>query len=262
MRIFKLFFFVLIYPYFLSAALPLYWWEPDNGTTNFGDSISPVIVEKILERQVERASLHEHKLLAVGSILHFASEGDVIWGSGINGKHPYAKDYSFKHLDVRCVRGPLTRQFLLSFGIEAPEIYGDPGLLMPLLFPEFQKNPQRDYIVIPHISEIGLFENTENVVLPTEPWNVVVQKILESRFVISSSLHGIIIADAFGIPARLLRVTENEPLFKYTDYYLGTGRQQFRYATSIEEALEMKGEALPVCDLDALLNAFPRDLYR
>ena len=38
---------------------------------------------------------------------------------------------------------------------------------------------------------------------------------------LSSSLHGIVLAEAFRIPARMLRLTENEPLYKYQDYYEG-----------------------------------------
>ncbi len=66
-----------------------------------------------------------------------------------------------------------------------------------------------------------------NVVYPTEPWDEVIRKILDSEFVISSSLHGLIIADAFGVPSRLLKITDTEPLFKYRDYYEGTGRPIF-----------------------------------
>ena len=76
----------------------------------------------------------------------------------------------------------------------------------------------------------------KNVVYPTQPWYEVIEKILDSKFVISSSLHGIIIAEAFGIPARLLKITDKEPLFKYADYYYGTGRFDFQAATSVAQA--------------------------
>ncbi len=69
-----------------------------------------------------------------------------------------------------------------------------------------------------------------------------------------------IVAEAFGIPARLLITSDEnntETLFKYADYYYGTNRLHFRFATSIEEALQMGGEPLPECDLEKLLQAFP-----
>ena len=76
-------------------------------------------------------------------------------------------------------------------------------------------------------------------------WHI--RAILDSEFVISTSLHGLVLADAYGIPARMLRITENEPLFKYQDYYEGTGRSTFTFATSVEEALTMGGLCLYVC---------------
>lgn len=206
------------------------------------------------------------KLLAIGSILSFAVTDDVLWGTGLNGKLPDPKDYLFTNLDVRAVRGPITRAFLMdNFGIECPEVYGDPGLLFPYFFPEFQKSefPSNSYIIIPHYSEIKLFpkDKWKNVVYPTDPWEEVIQKIVDSEFVISSSLHGIVIAEAYGIPARMLRVTNNEYLLKYYDYYLGTNRPNFQMAFSVEEALELGGEHPFECDLSKLYDAFPREFW-
>jgi pyruvyltransferase len=197
------------------ADIPLYYWH--DKFVNFGDYISLKLVERIVKGAVrvcpKSALAKERKLLAIGSILTFARNTDVIWGSGINGKLLDSKNYKFTHLDVRAVRGPLTRDFLMRhFNIESPEIYGDPALLIPHFFPEFKKSekPSYDYIIIPHYSEQHLFpkDSYTNVVYPTEPWDVVIAKILDSKFVISSSLHGIIVAEAFGIPARLLKVTD------------------------------------------------------
>lgn len=250
-------------------GIPLYYWQ-HHRFTNFGDYLSLKVVERIVGDSVfvcdrMRTGGQGSKLLAIGSIFYAAAENDVIWGSGINGRD-LTKKYFFQHLDVRAVRGPLSRRYLKEwFNIDAPEIYGDPGLLFPYLFPEFKKmeTPLYDYIVIPHYSEIGLFPKMESdqIVYPTEPWDEVIRKILASRFVISSSLHGLVIAEAYGIPARMLRVTENEPLFKYQDYYEGTGRDQFQYATSIQEALLMGGEDPFICDLEKLYNSFPFEFW-
>lgn len=243
----------------------LYWWQPTPGNTdflNFGDELSRVIVERILERKVSRAEIEDHnKLLAVGSVLQFAKNGDVIWGSGVHGSHIMLSAYQLHQLDIRALRGPLSRTFLICLGLDVPEVYGDPALLLPLLFPELKPNPQREYLVIPHLSEICLFPRDEYTAFPDESWDVVLQKILESKLVISSSLHGIIAAEAFGIPARWLRITQHEPEFKYHDYFMGTGREKGRFAQSIQEALKMGGEEPATFDLEALLNAFPHDLF-
>jgi pyruvyltransferase len=267
---------ILCFPHFLFSSsvdteIPLFYWDarPNLGFSNFGDALSVSIVEKIVGKSITTATTPapgSKKLLAVGSIVNYAREGDVLWGTGVNGKYQKRADYPFNTLDVRAVRGPLSRQFLMEMGIECPEVYGDPTLLLPKLFPEFQKSssPSRDYIVIPHFSDEELFRHLPHMVSVKEDWRVVVAKILDSQFVISSALSGIIVAEAFGIPARLvISPNENntETIFKYSDYYYGTGRFNYRFATSIEEALEMGGEPLPECDLERLLQTFPYGLY-
>ncbi|MFH1254758.1 MAG: polysaccharide pyruvyl transferase family protein [bacterium] len=245
---------------------PLFYWC--NGHfVNFGDYLSLKLVERIVGKPIRtKIKNKEKKLLAVGSIFAKASEGDTIWGSGVSGKRLEKSDYTFANLDIRAVRGPLTREFIMkNFNINCPEIYGDPVLLLPYFFPEFKrkKSPTYDYIIIPHYTEQKLFPKDKytNVVYPTDPWDEVIKKILDSKFVIASAMHGLIVAEAFHVPARMLRITENEPLFKYQDYYAGTNRPNFRFATSVEEALEMGGEPPFECDLEKLYAAFPFDCF-
>ena len=241
----------------------MFWWESKDAGVNFGDDLSHVIVERILGRPVRLYSpTNPGKLLfGAGSILHYARDEDVIWGSGFR-ENP-AKENRFHTLDVRAVRGPRTRDFLLKKGIPCPEVYGDPAILMGDLFPEFTNNdPIYDYIIIPNIQEMGCFLGYKNLVLPTLPWQEVVKKINQSRLVISSSLHGIIVAESYGIPARLLKMTWIEPLLKYEDYYESTGRKKFRYATSVQDAIKMGGEKPGRIDPQRLLEAFPWDYFQ
>lgn len=239
----------------------LFWWQSSDGV-NFGDDLSHVIVEKILGRPVQLASLESDRktLLAAGSILHFARDDDLIWGSGFR-ENPMVEN-RFSRLDVRCVRGPRTRDFLLQKGINCPPVYGDPALLIAQLFPEFKKQePIYDYIIIPNIGEIKGFIPYKNVVLPTLPWKEIVEMMQQSKLVISSSLHGIIVAESYNIPARLLKMTWGEPLLKYQDYYEATNRPDFKYATSVQEALQLGGERPGLIDLNPLLNSFPWDYF-
>lgn len=242
----------------------LYWWRPGDSTENFGDELSRVVVEKMLGHPVKRGTLDAKGplLLAVGSIILHARDGDTIWGSGIR-ENPLTVEKRFRQLDVRAVRGPRSREFLCKQGIKCPEIYGDPALLIPYLFPHLKraKQPTYDYIILPNRGEIDGFLPYKNVVMPTRPWNEIVQIILQSKLVISSSLHGIILAEAFGIPARLLKMTWIEELIKYQDYYESTGRSQFRYATSVASALQMGGESPGSFDIQPLLKSFPWDYF-
>jgi pyruvyltransferase len=264
------FIFTTVLPFSTCAeeGLPIFYWQGES-FVNFGDRLSLELVQRITGSKIrsyrKKLKQMDRKLLAIGSILHFACDKDIVWGSGVNGKQLDLRRYSFSSLDVRAVRGPLTRQFLFEhFHIDCPEVYGDPALLIPYFFPEFKKSksPSNSYLIIPHYSEKHLFnEKDPHVIFPTRPWEEVIERILDSQFVISSSLHGIIVAEAFGIPARMLRISENEPLFKYKDYYAGTNRPFFQYANSVSEALQMGGEPPFFCDLKRLYEAFPFEFW-
>jgi pyruvyltransferase len=113
-----------------------------------------------------------------------------------------------------------------------------------------------DYKENPKFSEIGL-----PVLDPRKSWNRIIAEILKHKFILASSLHGLIIAEAFGIPARYVRLTEHEGLFKYHDYYEGTGRILGEFARSIDQGLEMGGKELPEFDPSKLIDAFPYDIW-
>ena len=217
----------------IQDGVPLYYWQSDK-LVNFGDYLSLKLVERIVGKSVKVCSDQDKqkKLLAIGSILTKASNNDVVWGSGI--KRFDRKDYKFNSLDIRAVRGPITRKFIIdTFNIPCPEVYGDPALLVPYLFPEFKKKkkPRYEYIIIPHYRKQDQFPQNKykNIIYSTESWDRVIKKIVDSKFVISGSLHGLIVAEAYGIPARYLRVTDDEPLLKYQDYYYGTNRLKFQF---------------------------------
>jgi pyruvyltransferase len=251
----------------LHPQVTLTYWRPQNGL-NFGDSLSLVIVQLMLASRgltLLDETAGNHQLLAIGSILHLAKSGAVVWGSGVNGK--IATDrHGFSTLDVRAVRGPLTRDFLSKRGIAVPEIYGDPALLLPHLAKQRFNAAQREMpAFVPNLNDLPFVgqwgNNAIATISPMQSWNKCVSDILSRPLILASSLHGIIVAEAFGIPARYLRLTENEHLFKYRDYYEGTGRPDFSYARSFEEAMEMGGERSPIFDPKPLLGAFPFDLW-
>lgn len=91
-----------------------------------------------------------------------------------------------------------------------------------------------------------------------------IDEIAQSDMVISSALHGIILAEAYGVPTVYLKDTEINQDFKFDDYYSGTGRVQYEYAQTIGEAIKIK----PVNNLpklgnmcSALMKTFPYDLW-
>lgn len=97
----------------------------------------------------------------------------------------------------------------------------------------------------------------------TNDYKMVVDAIVSCDKVITSSLHAIILADAYGIPSALYRGLNKRVDFKYLDYYYSTGRYDIHIADTFEEAYQM--EPLPLPDLTSLqkgiMDAFPYDLW-
>ncbi|MEV4687288.1 polysaccharide pyruvyl transferase family protein [Microbacterium sp. LWH3-1.2] len=236
---------------------------PKRPVNNFGDLIGPALVARITSDMRLREPGDNKRLVSVGSIMHFARSGDVVWGTGINGKElskPIPED-----LDVRAVRGPRTRELLQARGVHVPEVFGDPALLWSHFWPldsyiaENPKAHRREVTVVPNFHDLGRMRGPHVVSPIGSPFDVV-RQIALSKFVCGSSLHGIALAESFGIPARLI-VPGAEASFKYDDYYAGTGRRTYKPARTAAEAIDMGGERGPEFDASKLLGAFPMDLW-
>lgn len=230
---------------------------------NFGDLLGPLIVDRIteLEGLVERDNT-EARLLAVGSILGLARDHDVIWGTGINGKS-LDRFAAPSTLDVRAVRGPRTRAVLEQQGLRVPPVFGDPGLLLPRLFALGRTPPGHGRVeltIVPNLHDFPQFAGMPEALDPRQDFWSIVRRIQSSELVVGSSLHAMVLADSFGVPARLMR-SDAEPSFKYDDYFLGTGRTDYRPASSLEEAIRLGGGEPLNWDPEPLLDAFPRDLW-
>ena len=252
-------------------------WITNTSThNNIGDYLSLLIVSHLCRKHGLELAMpvkHTKHLYAIGSIL--PSYQDVtVWGSGFGYDKPakwYSPIYNWFHrtmhtLDIRAVRGPETRRILTEMGIDCPEVYGDPAVLMPLFYQSKTERNQRDYIVIPHYSKLADYKAQPNI-LGTFTSNHLdfIDRLLEAKLVISASLHGIILAEAYGIPAVMLKDTPSKDITKYKDWYYSTGRMSFPIANSVEEALNMGGTPLEYHVIEqmqeALLNTFPADLW-
>ena len=246
----------------------------NNSRYNLGDYLGFVIVNWMLEKRnlsLDSPTCGKKFLNSVGSNVFGSYQNCTIWGSGAmyepKSIWKYLSYYPFRKLDVRAVRGPLTRDVVLKFGHKCPEVYGDPAILMPLIYQPEKKTECNEFCIIPQFYvEKGLrmkYPNHSMVSMNTDDYKSVIDAIVSSEKVVTSSLHGIILAESYGVPAVFFRSLDKVIDFKYLDYYYSTGRSEVRIAESIEEALEM--EPLPLPDLSALqqglLDSFPYDLW-
>ena len=71
-------------------------------------------------------------------------DNTIIYGSGAITSNP---DIKGRPVKVLSVRGPLTRDVLIKNGIDCPAVYGDPALLLPLVYKPQIKNNERIGII-------------------------------------------------------------------------------------------------------------------
>lgn len=250
----------------------VFWWSPQDkprfawlrGThENAGDVLGPCLVDRIVrQRGLSIHDIRRPRLISIGSVMHFARDGDTVWGSGINGKAPLSM-LQFSRLDVRAVRGPLTAALLRERGLAVPEVYGDPGILTSRFWP---RTPGRrgGRVYVPHMREKVSWRIAlrARVVTPLQPLERFIDRISEASIVYSTSLHGVIIAESYGIPAVLIRNQTGETAFKYDDYYQGTGRSGVTTFDRFEDALDYRPPPVALGPVqDRLLAAFPFDLW-
>ena len=199
------------------------WWPRTPKPGNLGDVLTPVLLERLgyAPRWTPQIAA---KVLATGSIIRFARAGQTVWGSGAMR----ATDRPDPRARYLAVRGPLTRRAVLKAGGSCPEVYGDPALLLP----ELVNGPVpkvHDLGLVPHYVDraivAGLHPNEHRIdVLRADPLEVV-REIRQCRAVVSSSLHGVIVAHAFGIPAAWVRWSDklSGDDTKFHDYAASVG---------------------------------------
>lgn len=210
------------------TAVRAYWWD---GELNFGDLLTPFFLRKACDRNVinvrgVRSSLGD-ALVGVGSILHdLRYPRAVIWGSGF-GKTAVKQSRLPAPSEVLALRGELSRSIARDAGWPETTTLGDPGILASRLVAP--RESKRQYVIIPHHSHYDVFlkgfpGEERNIVSAKQSPAIVLRAIAESRVVLSSSLHGIIVAHSYSKPWVWLDLKEY-PLyggdFKFQDFFSG-----------------------------------------
>ncbi|BBE74625.1 polysaccharide pyruvyl transferase family protein [Oharaeibacter diazotrophicus] len=252
---------------------PLFVDWPNTAKTgrNWGDKLNPVLAALLSGRPVVngKGTLRSDDAPAIrmiGSSLGSIRPRSVVYGTG----YIDTADKTPVPRAVAAVRGPLSRAKALAAGLDVPDVYGDMALLLPLFYrPAIE--PTFDVGVIQH------FRDAEGEPLPPVPAGLkvkvidilgsitgVVDDILSCREIVSSSLHGLIAAHAYGRPATWLK-WGNRPMgddFKFRDYFASVGwddAEPFRVtaATTAADFLGPKLTTRPLVDVAKLIAACP-----
>lgn len=212
--------------------------------------------------------------MVVGSVLAWGSRRPRVtsfWGPGFMSDEETLRVPPKK---ICAVRGPLSRKKLRDQGVDCPEVIGDPGLLMPRFYtPSSEIVHEFDLGVIPHYWD----KNSPDVArLCAEPgvlfidvfWDVerVVDAMKRCRRIASSSLHGLILSDAYEIPCQWVRFADSDlgvQNFKFLDYLASVQRPETEpvlvgaqtTASKLFDGIEEREAIMP--NLDRLMDACP-----
>jgi pyruvyltransferase len=252
-----------------GRAIALYWFD---GAPNLGDALSPSLAARLSGKPVisYRDLWHLPGVRiysSIGSILQReVTPRIIVWGSGFMTadsrmcRQPAA---------VRAVRGPLTRLLLLQQGIDCPEVYGDPALFAPRFWPKSAADG--DILVVPHFFD----KNTSflddladrmggRVVDVQGDVHQLISTISAAKLVVSSSLHGLILAVAYQRPVVWVEFSENIPggRFKFRDFFLSIGCTDampvvVRSASETAQVLDAVRTIPLSIDLETMLKACP-----
>ena len=238
---------------------------------NWGDELNYYFLSKLFSKKlVEYNETDVDNYSLIGSIANlFTDNHTIIWGSGIQ----VDRELKGKPKKVCAVRGPLTRKFFIEINIKCPEIYGDPSLLLPYYYyPDIPKKYEIGYI--PHWSSIDSLQTRKFIkdkrvhlikLKGYKNWLTVIDEILSCKYIISESLHGLIMAEAYGVPNLWVDVTlKNIFDIKYHDFFqsIGMDREKpykldgkFTVDTALKYLKDYKKGTMP--DLNKLVDACP-----
>lgn len=229
---------------FKPNKLFVYSWMKYRGTTmlnnNWGDDINKYFIESISNLKVKDLTPSIfYKIFpptgysCIGSIIGaFKAKKYEVWGSGITDGE---RSIPLLPKKVYSVRGPLTRQTLIKRGVDCPEIYGDPALLVSRYY---RRVVEKKYLygIIPHYNDENnpvlldfCKKHPEFILIKMQgynEWHEIPDKIMQCQRIISSSLHGLIIADSYGIRNAWVKFSDKITGgdFKYQDYFKSVGR--------------------------------------
>ncbi len=191
---------------FKPKALKAYWWR---GVPNFGDALAPLLLERFADVRVEWGSVSVSSIASIGSILEHIPP---LWDGYVLGCGKLHEDSRLQIMQmgrlspkILGLRGPLSAK-----GIPGNYALGDPGILADELVG--MQDKKWDLGILPHFMDKELVPRftklmpagtTIKAIDPADDPLEVLKQVGACKRMVTSSLHGMIASDGFGIPRRV-----------------------------------------------------------
>lgn len=222
----------------MNKPLKCFWWSHPckEAVYNFGDLITPLLLNAyglIEYTEADTGNGSATNLVIVGSVLnpYWNNHPLTIVGAGLL----WDERKNFPMDGTLALRGKLTKDRL---GVTKDIPLGDPGLLVSriLPMPAASASSEKSIGILPHWKDyasprLDAYRNNPRykIINPRCEVLFAAREICSCSAIIASSLHGLIIADSYGIPNIRLefgskQVDTND--FKYRDYYSALGCEE------------------------------------
>jgi pyruvyltransferase len=240
---------------------------------NWGDALNAYLIPRISGKEIIHCAAYYNTgwtstLSGIGSILDNNKVRNLhVWGSGLK-----SSDSSIPVLPAKvfAVRGPLTQQRLRDLCVDCPDVFGDPAIVLPRFYKPLKVEKKFKLGIVPHYVDkksdrIKPFLNNPDVTILDIESGIeeFVDKISECDAIASSSLHGLIAADAYAIPRVWLKLSDNilGGDFKFQDYFSTTDVKKVTadLLETVDPSQVVRRAIQPqrIADVDKLMNAFP-----
>lgn len=224
---------------------------------NWGDDINIYLLELMTGRKVvvKNQSLYHNRYYkgivysCIGSIIGwYETNKTIIWGSGMISEDTKLWN---KPLKICSVRGEETQKRLQRIGVECPSKYGDPALLLSRYYQASPTGKRYKIGIVPHYMDLNnplikqFLDKYENEAILIDlvnynNWTDIPDKIVSCDFIISSSLHGLIVADSYSIPNAWVSFSDSLAGgdFKFKDYFSSVKRSDYKISISSLQDIE------------------------
>lgn len=209
-------------------------------SNNVGDAMNYWLLKKITKKEPIWVPINSttRKTICIGSILNWADENCDVWGAGLANQTDEVNPGTKIHL----TRGPISDEIAIECGAKTTGKWGDPALLVSRFYSKEKVDKTYELGIIPHYidyhqlsyenyNKMGQFcdmywENVK-IINVFDSIEKIIDDITSCKAILSSSLHGLILADAYSVPNKQITITNliGGDGTKFYDYFLSVNRK-------------------------------------
>lgn len=225
-----------------------------NKDGNIGNLINFYLFEKLCGFDCNNVNLDEPHFL-MNSHINENNTNSIVWGSGLkeNSEITHVTNNIIKVSNpnvlfnsVYCVRGPNTKRVLEEQCEQKIQYFGNPLLLMPLLYSSTKNPIHKAGVALNNFSLRKININDTNIIkietkgdfTSYKKIETLIDNLVECKFIITNVLDILVLCHGYNIPVVFVNEHSFDSEFSIVDYFNGM------YKNNIQCRTQYKGENL------------------